>query len=392
MLDRDIMVVRQDESFNVLHCTYPFLLPEGWTITMKKSQSFKMIRGVDLVRKQKIMSIWLIAFVVLYFFGCSNLTKDKDSNIQVYPQEEKEEDVFPNKGIQIVVPYAPGGGTDSVARALADAAKKYFNTSVVVVNKTGDGGAIGMAEGVNAQPDGYTVTMVTSELVTLPNLGLAPFTYLDFQPILQVNQDPAALTVRSDAPWNTVEDFVKYAKRNPDKIKIGNSGEGSIWHFAAADIEKNTKTRLKHVFFDGAAPAVVNLLGGYIDAVTVSPAEVLTHVKNGELKVLGTLSFQRVSSLSKVPTFKEQGYDVAVSTWRGLGVPKDTPQHVVEILEAGFLKAAQDLDFISIMNELELGYKVAGAEEFLETMKNNHETIKVLIEELDIQADNKNSL
>ncbi|WP_207650394.1 tripartite tricarboxylate transporter substrate binding protein [Geosporobacter subterraneus] len=339
--------------------------------------------------KRKIFSICMIGLMVLYLWGCSSLYRTQEDSTQEYSSEvEIEENLFPRKAIQIVVPYAPGGGTDSVARALADAAKKYFNKPVLVVNKTGEGGAIGMTEGVNAQADGYTVTMVTSELVTLPNLGLAPFTYSDFQPILQVNEDPAALTVRKDAPWNTVEDFVLYAKNNPDKIRIGNSGEGSIWHFAAADIGKSTKTKLKHVYFDGAAPAVVNLLGGYIDAVTVSPAEVLTHVKNGELKVLGILSAERISSLPQVPTFKEQGYDVAVSTWRGLGVPKNTPEQVVEILEAGFSKAAQDLDFIEIMNQLELGYKVAGRNEFLEIIENHHQAIKVLIEELGMEAAN----
>ncbi|MFZ5966063.1 MAG: tripartite tricarboxylate transporter substrate binding protein [Bacillota bacterium] len=335
---------------------------------------------------RKIIGICFILMLIFFFWGCSNLNNTSNNSLQENTLEAlTEEQVFPDRAIQIVVPYAPGGGTDSVARALADSAKKYFDNAIVVVNKTGEGGAIGMAEGMNARPDGYTVTMITSELVTLSNFGLISFTYNDLIPILQVNEDAGALVVKADAPWNTVEDFIKHARYNPDKISVGNSGEGSIWYFAAAYIEKVTGTKLNHVFYNGAAPAVVDLLGGYIDAVIASPPEVLTHVKSGELKVLGTMSAERVEMLPKIPTFKEQGYNIIVNTWRGLGVPKETPREIVEILEDGFKKAAQDPNYLDIINQLELGYKVAGSREFLENMKSHHENLKALIEKWDIR-------
>ncbi|MCF6097465.1 tripartite tricarboxylate transporter substrate binding protein [Thermovorax subterraneus] len=289
---------------------------------------------------------------------------------------------FPEKAIEIIVPYAAGGGTDAVARALADAAKDSFSKPIAVVNKTGGGGAVGMAEGAKAKADGHTVTMVTVELVTLPNMGLAPFTYNDFKPIIQVNADPSALTVKADAPWKTAEEFLNYAKANPGKVKVGNSGAGAIWHLAAAAIEDKTGAKFNHVPFDGAAPAVTALLGGHIDAVTVSPAEVASHVKSGQLKILAVASEKRLEQFPDVPTFKELGIDVVVGTWRGLAVPKDTPDEIVSILYDGFKKAAEKDSFKEFMKNAGLGLEVKDGKEFLERMKNDNELFAKLINSL----------
>ena len=179
---------------------------------------------------------------------------------------------FPNKKFELIVPYSAGGGTDTVARSFADLAKDELGQPIGVVNREGGGGAVGMQNGANAKADGYTLSMVTGELLTLPHTGLAQFTYEDFKLVSLLNEDPAAITVRADAPWNTIEEFIEAAKT--EKLKVGNSGTGAIWHLAAAAFEKETGTTLNHVPFEGAAPAVTALLGGHIDAVSVSPAEV----------------------------------------------------------------------------------------------------------------------
>lgn len=333
---------------------------------------------------KKIICFFILLILVFSFWGCVNFKNSSEKLKKEDIQKESQEKYFPSKAIQIVVPYSAGGGTDSVARAIVHSAKKYFDEPIVVVNITGHGGAVGIAAGAKAASDGYTVTMIPCEIVTLNNLGLSPFTYRDFKPIIQLNEDPGAIIVKADAPWNNVKEFIEYAKKNPGKVKIGNSGMGAIWHIASANIENKTGAKFKHVFFDGSAPAAVTLLGGEIDAIISSPPEVLQHVKNNQLKILGVLSEQRMKSLPDVPTFKEQGYDFVICTWRGLGVPKDTPEDIVEILEEGFTKAAQDHDFIAIMNKLQLGYKVAGSKEFLQRIKNNNEVYKGLIEDLDI--------
>ncbi|TCO77413.1 tripartite tricarboxylate transporter substrate binding protein [Marinisporobacter balticus] len=338
---------------------------------------------------KKIMTSLLLVILSMTLFACNGTgtetNRTKNENKEVHQKNQEESLTFPNKNIQIIVPFSPGGGTDLVARAIADTSKKYFNKPVVVVNKTGAGGAVGIAEGIQAKPDGYTVTMITTEVITLENLGLSPFKYKDYQPVLQINEDPAALTVKADAPYDTVKEFIEYAKKNPGKVKVGNSGTGAIWHFAAEAIENETGIKFKHIPFDGAAPATVALLGAQIDAVTVSPGEVLPHVKNGKLKVLGVLSPERIESLPNVPTFEEQGYDISMSTWRGLGVSKETPPEILEILEDKFTKTALDPDFKEVMNQLGLGYKVSDANAFEKLIQESDVLFKNLIQELNFE-------
>ena len=237
---------------------------------------------------------------------------------------------WPTKQIELVVPYAAGGGTDLVARAFADAAKNHLPVSIGVINKPGGGGAIGLSEIAAARPGGYKIGLGTVELTTLPSLGMVRFKTSDFKPIARLNTDPAAITVRADAPWNSYEEFMTYAKANPGKVRIGNSGTGAIWHLAAAALEDKTGAKFSHVPYDGAAPAITGLLGGHIEAVSVSPGEVINHVKGGKLKTLVVMADERMKTMPDVPTLKEKGVDLSIGTWRGLIVSQKTPQDVVD--------------------------------------------------------------
>jgi tripartite-type tricarboxylate transporter receptor subunit TctC len=173
--------------------------------------------------------------------------------------------------------------------------------------------------------------MFFAEITILPHLGTAPADHKLFEPIMLVNMDPAAITVSVDSPWKTLKEFLDYAKANPGKVRMGNSGPGSIWHLAAAAVEDKTGIQFNHVPYNGAAPAVTALLGGSIEAVAVSPAEVGSHVVSGKLKILGVMSDQRPKAFPGAPTFKEQGIDLVFGTWRGLGVPKGTPEPIKKI-------------------------------------------------------------
>lgn len=336
-------------------------------------------------KMSKLFLVFLSSIFIFYLTACENNHKEKTSSIQKKISESQESEdskvKFPKKAIQIVAPISPGGGTDNVARALAEVAKDYFEQPVVVVNKTGGSGLVGLTNGAMAKPDGYTVTLTLVELTIYPHQGKTDITYKDFKPILLLNEDPAALTVKADAPWNTVEDFIAYAKKSPGKLKVGNAGEGAVWHLSAKVIEKETGVKFSHISFDGSAAAGVALLGGKIDAVTISPAEVMTHVKNGELKILGVMSDKRLSNLPGVPTFKELGIDIQMVTWRGISVPKDTPDQIVEILKNGFMQAALDSRFRDTLARLGLGYKVADAHDFEQVIMNSNEFYKVLHEE-----------
>jgi tripartite-type tricarboxylate transporter receptor subunit TctC len=205
---------------------------------------------------------------------------------------------YPNKPIEVMVAFQPGGGTDSLARAYAEAAKKYTTQSLVVYNKPGASGAIGLADVVNAKPDGYKIAMLFVEVTILPHMGITKITQDDFIPIARLNADPAAITVKADSPYNTIEEFLAAAKKTGSDVKVGNAGNGSIWHLAAASLEEKTGARFNHIPFQGAGPAVLALLGGHVDAVGVSPAEVAVHVAAGKLKILGVMADQRVKGLT----------------------------------------------------------------------------------------------
>ena len=232
---------------------------------------------------------------------------------------------FPDKPVTVICPWTAGGGTDLLLRALSKEAEKFLGQTINVVNQTGGAGAIGHNAIRAARPDGYTVGMITFELNSLPPQGLVPFTWKDFDPLMRLNADPAALSVRADAPYSTVRGFMDYAKANPGEITIGNSAPGSVWHIAAGLAAEKTGVKVKHVPFDGAQPAVTALVGGHIKAVAVSVAEVRSQAQAGNIKILGVMSHERDKQFPNVPTFKEQGVDVQFFTWRGLALPKGVP-------------------------------------------------------------------
>ncbi|MDM0052254.1 tripartite tricarboxylate transporter substrate binding protein [Variovorax sp. J22R115] len=293
---------------------------------------------------------------------------------------------FPIKPVELVVPASAGGGTDALARAFSEAAKKHFPQPMVVNDKPGASGVVGMSDVLNGKPDGYKVSVVIAELVILPHLGLSKFTYADFQPVARLNADPSAITVRTEAPWNTIEEFLAAAKAKPGEMKVGNSGNGSIWHLAAAGLEDKTGVKFNHVPYQGAAPGVVALLGGHIDAVAVSPGEVAAHVQGGKLKMLAVMSDQRLKAFDKVPTLKERNIDLSIGTWRGLAVHKATPPDIVTTLRTAARKAAEEPMLREQLEKLNLGFAYLDAEAFGQAMQRDHEYFKQLVQKLGIKA------
>jgi tripartite-type tricarboxylate transporter receptor subunit TctC len=289
---------------------------------------------------------------------------------------------YPAKPVELIVPYAAGGGTDLVARAFADAAKKQLPQSMGVVNKTGGGGAVGLTEIMAARPDGYKIGMGTVEITLLPHMGVARFTVEDFTPIARLNAEPSAITVKADAPWKTVEEFLEYAKANPGKVRIGNSGTGAIWHLAAEALEEKTGTTFNHVPFDGANPAVTSLLGGHIEAVSVSPAEVSSQLAAGQLRMLAVMAEQRSKTFPDVPTLKEKGVDLSVATWRGIVVPKKTPAAVVDTLRTASKAAAEDQAFRDQLAKMNLTWAYVDGPEFGQLMQKDNAFFKDLMTKL----------
>ncbi|GGF66384.1 ABC transporter substrate-binding protein [Paenibacillus albidus] len=299
-------------------------------------------------------------------------------------KRKKDSAEFPRKPITLIVPYAAGGGTDTTARALAKATENYLSQPIVVVNRTGGGGSVGLMEGANAKGDGYTVTFLPAELTTLPHLGLLPITYEKFKPIAQTNFDPSAITVRAEAPWQTVNEFLDFAKAHPSEVKMGNAGTGSIWHLAAVTLERETGVEFAHIPFEGAGPAVSALMDGFVDAVPVSPAEVKKYVDEGKLRTLAINANERSAALPGVPTLEEQtGIHINFTgTWRGLAVPKDTPDDIAQLLAGAFIKGTEDKEFREYMQLGGLGLRVTDGQAFGQQLKESHDLFAGMIPEL----------
>ena len=293
---------------------------------------------------------------------------------------------FPNKPIELVVPFQPGGGTDALARSFADATRKHTTQSIIIVNKPGASGSIGWQDVMHAKPDGYRLAVITVELATLAHIGIGKIAADDLQPIAQLNADQAAITVRAEAPWNTIEEFLAAAKKEPGKIGVGNAGPGSIWHLAASALEDKAGVKFNHVPFQGAGPGVLALLGGHIDAVAVSPAEVTTHVQSGKLKTLAVMAEQRVKGFEKVPTLKERGIDLVIGTWRGIAAPKGTPPQVVAYLKDLALKASGEPAFRETLDKQNLGFVYADDQAFKAKIMKDNAYFKDLITKLGIKT------
>jgi tripartite-type tricarboxylate transporter receptor subunit TctC len=327
-------------------------------------------KGVNFMKK----SILLIAilFGILALVGCSS---DKTA---AFPDK--------NKTIKLIVPKDPGGGTDIVARGLVEFAKDDIDSDIIVENLPGAGGVTGMLEGSNAKADGYTLTMTTVELAILPHLGQSPITYEKFTPIVTPIADPASVIVPADAPYDTIEEFIEYAKANPG-LKVGNSGVGSIWHLAAVALENEFDLEFNHIPFDGgSAPAVAELVGGHLDAITVAPGNAKAQIDAGELKVLAVMGAERLESFADVPTFKEElDMDFNVRAWATLVVPSETPKEVVDKLSEIFVGAAKDPEFKEYLLNQGIAPVELGPEESQKMMEEDHKLYESLVEEIGLK-------
>lgn len=292
---------------------------------------------------------------------------------------------YPTRPIELVVPYTAGGGTDSLARAFAEAARKHLPQTLIVVNKPGASGIVGWSDVINSKADGYKIAVLSGELTTMPHLGLTKITYEDLVPIAQLNYDAAAITVRADAKWNTIEEFLADAKKRNGEMQVGNGGNGGIWHLAAAALEDKTGVKFNHVPFAGAAPSITALLGGHIDATAASAAEVSSYVEAGKLKTLAVMSTQRIKGFEKVATLKERNIDVVVGNWRGLAVAKSTPPEVVSVLREAASKIAREQSLLDAMDRLRMGSLYADGDTFRTLMAKDHAYYRDMIARLNIK-------
>jgi tripartite-type tricarboxylate transporter receptor subunit TctC len=238
---------------------------------------------------------------------------------------------------------------------------------VNVVNRTGGGGAVGFTAGATAAPDGYTMTLASGDITMLHWMGTAQVAYKDFRAVGQCNFDASAINVRADAPWKTVKDLQEYAKANPGKLKASGTGRGGCWDIAragwliAAGISPDA---IPWVPSSGAAPTLQDMAAGGIPVSTCSLPEARAMIEAKKVKCLAVMSDKRLNIFPDVPTLKESGVNWSFGVWRGVLVPKGTPDNVVAILEKSLEKAYKNAKFQEFMDKSGLGMVWKSAAEF----------------------------
>ena len=289
---------------------------------------------------------------------------------------------FPTREVQIIIPWAPGGATDLIFRALGATTSKYLGKAVVVVNKPGGAGAVGYTEAMQARPDGYTLVSAVTPLTILPHQVTTAFTYKSFEPVINVVDDPSMFMVRSDAPWKSLTEFLDFAKKNPGMITVGNSGAGGGVHLVALAFEKKVGVKFNHIPFAGGGPSVTAILGGHVNAVSVSPPEGIPQAQGGKLKIIALFAKKRLELFPDVPTVSEQGINFVMGMWRGLAAPKGTPPDVIKTLHDAFKKGMEDDALKKNAKDMAVHLSYLGPEEFGKLMANHHEVYGKLVEEI----------
>jgi len=255
--------------------------------------------------------------------------------------------VWPNRPIEMIVAYAPGGGTDLVARLLARHLEKELGATIVVQNKPGAGGAIGFAELARATPDGYTIGFInTPNLLTIPIERKTTFTWKSYDLIGNLVDDPGAFTVNQSSNIDSLATLVKYAKANPGAVTVGTTGVGSDDHLAMLLFEKASGVKMTHVGYKGAGEVRGALAGQQITIGAINVGEALAYQKGGTpLKFLGQMGLSRAVLAPNVSTFREQGYNIELASLRGLAAPKGLPEPVKKKLVDAMAKVAADPQF-----------------------------------------------
>ena len=255
---------------------------------------------------------------------------------------------YPSKPVRIIAPFAPGGGTDFIARLIAQKLSERLGQQVMVENKPGAGGNLGSEFAVRAAPDGYTLLLVAGSYTVNPSLYKLSFDPVnDITPIIQLSQGPFVVAVHPSVPAKTLNEFIELARQQPDKFSYGSSGSGSITHLASELFLEMAKIKITHVPYKGTGPALNDTIAGNVQVIFGSVATTLQYVKSGRLHSLAVTTPKRISAASDVPTVAEAGvpgYQVVL--WHGLVGPKGMPRTVVERLnrEANEALKARDME------------------------------------------------
>jgi len=254
---------------------------------------------------------------------------------------------FPDRPVKLVVPFAPGGGTDAIARGVAIGMAQALGQPVIIDNKPGAGTIIGSDAVAKSAPDGYSLVVATFAHAVNPILmPKLPFnTQKAFSPVILLARGPNILVVRADSPLKTAADVVAAARANPNKLTYASQGNGTSAHLAGEMFANLAKVQMAHIPYRGAGPALTDLLGGQVDMMFATAAAVTPQIAGGKLRAIAVTTPQRAPTLKDVPTIAETVPGYAVESWYGLFAPAGTPAAVIAKLNSAARKATDSAEF-----------------------------------------------
>ena len=260
---------------------------------------------------------------------------------------------YPQRPVQVIVPWGAGGGTDATARIVSAILEKNLGQPFNVVNRTGGSGVVGHSAIATAPPDGYTIGMITVEITMMHHVGLTPLKHTDYTPIGLVNADPAGVNVRIDSPYKSLKDLLAAIKANPGKLKASGTGQGGIWHLAIAGLLKDQgidPAALPWVPSQGAAPGLQDLVAGGVDVVPCSIPEARAMIDGGKVRALAIMDANPPSLYPNVPTLKKElGTDWQIAAWRVIAAPKGIPEPVQKTLVTALKKVYDSKEYKEFM-------------------------------------------
>jgi len=333
------------------------------------------------VKTSKIMVIVLtVLLAITMLAGCSSTPAEKP------PADQPVETTFPEKSIDLTILFGAGGAADVIGRKLADGAAEKLGKPIVANVRTGGGGAVGYQYVLGQDPDGYNIVWNSTSICVTYHQGNMPADqdFSAFRGVAKISEEASAIAVKADAPWKNLEEFVAYAKANPGKVTVANSGVGSFNHLTAAAIEDALGVQFKHIPLD-SKESVTALLGGRVDAMVNMAFDAIPQVEAGEMRALAIVGTQRIDAMPDVPTMKEQGYDVDLLMWRGIAVPKDTPDEVVLKLQDAFLESANSDEFKEFAKKYSLTVAPTTGAEFDAYMAEQDKMIADLMEKIGLK-------
>ena len=296
---------------------------------------------------------------------------------------------FPEKPIKLVVPFAPGGGTDSIARTLAVGMSQGLGQQVVVENKAGGGTIIGTDAVAKSLADGYTLVVATFAHAVNPSLmtKLPYDTEKAFSPVVMIARGPNVLVVRADSPIKSVKDLLDMAKAEPSKFSYASQGNGTSAHLAGEMFENMAQVKLMHVPYKGAGPAMTDLLGGQVSMMFATAAAVAPHIAAGKLRALAVSSPERSPVMKAIPAIAETIKGYSVESWYGLFAPAGTPPEVISKLNSAVKQATQSVEFRGKLEPEGLVVSTGSAQEFDAYVKREESRWRKIVKENNIKPD-----